>query len=311
MTMPRVTWSLDALPGASVSRAVTIGKFDGVHLGHQRVLQSLAEMSEGSELTVVTFDRHPRATLDPESAPEALVSIRQKVELLGAAGVDRVAVVPFTHEFADLSHDEFVKQIVVEGLGASAVLVGRDFRYGHEGAGSLKTLTIAGESYGFAVNTCKDVVEDGGERVSSTRIRALLRQGRVSEAASLLGRHHMVRSTVVGGHTRGRDLGWPTANLANPLEGMIPADGVYATHARVNGNLLPSMTSVGVNPTFDDIHSRVVETHIFDFADTLYDQELTVEFVDYVRPMQKFSDADELAAQMGKDAEHIRQVFGI
>ena len=311
MTTPHVTWTLEELPGASAPRAVTIGKFDGVHLGHQRVLRSLAEMAEGSELTVVTFDRHPRATLDPDNAPEALVSIRQKVELLGAAGVERVAVIPFTHEFADVSHEEFVTKILVDGLGVSAVLVGRDFRYGHAGEGSLQTLTDAGDSYGFAVNTCQDVVEDGGQRVSSTRIRALLREGAVADAAGLLGRRHVVRSTVVGGQTRGRDLGWPTANLQNPLEGMIPADGIYATYAGVNGQLLPAMTSIGVNPTFDDIDGRVVETHVFDFSDTLYDQEMTVEFVDYVRPMQKFSDAAELANQMGNDAEHIRQVLGI
>ena len=311
MTTPHVTWSLDELPGASEPRAVTIGKFDGVHLGHQRVLRSLAEMAEGSELTVVTFDRHPRATLDPDSAPEPLVSIRQKVELLGAAGVERVAVIPFTHEFADVSHEDFVTQILVEGLGVCAVLVGQDFRYGHAGEGSLQTLTDAGGSYGFAVNTCQDVVEDGGQRVSSTRIRALLREGAVADAAGLLGRRHMVRSTVVAGQTRGRDLGWPTANLQNPLEGMTPADGVYATYAGVGGQLLPAMTSIGVNPTFDDIDGRVVETHVFDFSDTLYDQEMTVEFVDYVRPMQKFSDANELATQMGKDALHIRQVLGV
>ena len=311
MTTPHVTWSLDELPGASIPRAVTIGKFDGVHLGHQRVLQSLAEMAAGAELTVVTFDRHPRATLDPESAPEALVSIRQKVELLGNAGVNRVAVIPFTHEFADVSHEDFVRQILVEGLGVAAVLVGRDFRYGHAGAGSLQTLTDAGQAYGFAVNTCQDVVEDGGQRVSSTRIRSLLREGAVAEAAGLLGRRHVLRSTVVGGHTRGRDLGWPTANLANPLEGMIPADGVYATLAGVGGELLPAMTSIGVNPTFDDIHGRVVETHVFDFSDSLYDQEMSVEFVEYVRPMQKFSDANELAIQMGRDADHIRQVLAL
>lgn len=310
MTMPEVTWSLEDLPGGSVPRAVTIGKFDGVHLGHQRVLQSLAEMAEDAELTVVTFDRHPRATLDPESAPEALVSIRQKVEFLGAAGVDRVAVIPFTHEFADLGHEDFVKHILVDGLGVSAVLVGRDFRYGHAGDGSLQTLTDAGQTYGFAVNTCQDVVEDGGQRVSSTRIRTLLREGAVAEAAGLLGRRHVVRSTVVGGQTRGRDLGWPTANLANPVEGMIPADGVYATYAVIDGAVLPAMTSIGVNPTFDDVNGRVVETHVFDFSETLYDREMTVEFVEYVRPMQKFADADELAMQMGKDADHIRQVLG-
>lgn len=307
---PLVTWSLDELPGATAPRAVTIGKFDGVHLGHRRVLDSLAEMGRGNELTVVTFDRHPRATLDPESAPQQLVSIHQKVELLGHAGVDRVAVIPFTHEFADLTHEQFVHHILVEGLGATHVLVGQDFRYGHEGAGSLETLTAAGRAHGFAVESCQDVVEDGGERVSSTRIRGLLTEGNVARATSLLGRHHSVRSTVVGGLHRGRDLGWPTANLANPVEGMIPADGVYATYAEISGQRLPAMTSVGVNPTFGDLDQRVVETHVFDVSDTFYDQTMTVEFVDYVRAMQAFSDAEALAHQMDRDATTIRQVLG-
>ena len=307
---PLVTWTLEDLPGATAPRAVTIGKFDGVHLGHRRVLDSLAEMGKGTELTVVTFDRHPRATLDPESAPEQLVSIQQKVELLGQAGVDRVAVIPFSHDFADLTHEQFVHQILVDGLGVTNVLVGRDFRYGHEGAGSLETLTAAGETLGFAVKTCQDVVEDGGERVSSTRIRALLNDGNVAAAASLLGRHHSVRSMVVGGLHRGRDLGWPTANLANPVEGLIPADGIYATYATISGTRLPAMTSVGVNPTFGDLEQRVVETHVFDVSDTFYDQTMTVEFVDYVRAMQAFSDAEALAHQMDLDATDIRQVLG-
>lgn len=303
------TFSVDDLPGADRRRAVTIGKFDGVHRGHQEVISELAKLSDGAEVTVVTFDRHPRQLLDPDNCPEPLLSNAQKVDALMAAGAERVAVIPFTQDFADLSPDDFAKTILVEGLGASVVLVGKDFRYGHHGEGTLETLRAEGERHGFSVHTVDDVVHTGGERISSTRIRSLLSEGKAVEATELLGRPHSVRSRVVHGHQRGRLLGYPTANLANPVEGFVPADGVYATLVTLDGVDYPAATSIGLNPTFGDVDARMVEAHLFDVNRDLYDLVIDVKFIDYIRPMMQFEGAEALADQMDRDAIAIRELL--
>jgi len=304
-----VTRTLADLPGRGVKRAVTIGKFDGVHLGHQGVIRSLAALADGAEVTVVTFDRHPRALLDPDSCPDDLLSVDQKVDALVQAGAQRVAVIPFTQDFADLEPEEFSRQILSEGLDAQLVLVGEDFRYGHEGRGTLDTLREEGERSGFSVHTVADIVHTGGERISSTRIRSLLSEGKPAEAAELLGRHHEVRSQVIHGHQRGRLLGYPTANLQNPVEGFVPCDGVYATWVTIAGERYGAATSIGTNPTFGDVSQRMIESHLFAFEGDLYDQVIDVSFVEYIRPMNQFSDADELAAQMDRDAERIKEIL--
>lgn len=307
--IPVVTRTLDDLPGADQPRAVTIGKFDGVHRGHQEVVRRLHQLADGAEVTVVTFDRHPRALIDPERCPEALLSVDQKVEALIEAGAQRVAVIPFTEQFATLEHEEFSRRILVDGLGARTVLVGQDFKYGHDGAGTLETLRDEGQRSGFTLHVVDDVVNEGGERISSTRIRSLLAEGNTRLVTELLGRHHSVRSRVVHGHQRGRLLGYPTANLDNPVEGFIPADGVYATWLEVAGLRYPAATSIGVNPTFGDVNTRIVEAHAFGFEGDLYDQVVTVSFVDYIRPMRRFPDADALAAQMDADALEIQRIL--
>ena len=304
-----VSRDIGQLPGATTSRAVTIGKFDGVHRGHQAVIERLRGVSGGHEVTVVTFDRHPKELLSPGDAPPPLVSVEQKIELLGHVGCDRVAVIPFTPEFADLDHETFVRHILVEGLGAKEVLVGRDFRYGRGGEGTLETLQASGDRNGFSVHVCDDVEESDGQRISSTMIRSLLANGDVSRAHDLLGRYHRVRSVVVKGHQRGRELGYPTANLANPVEGFIPADGVYATWLVVDGEKFRAATSIGTNPTFDDVDQRVVESHAIGASLDLYGRTVQVEFVDYIRPMNKFPDMDALAHQMDVDAAKIVDIL--
>lgn len=304
-----VNQGLADLPGASVPRALTIGKFDGVHRGHQAVIAQLARLAHSAEVTVLTFDRHPRALFEPDRAPEALVSLDQKVELLAAAGVQRVVVMPFTQEFAEISHQDFAERIIHHGLGAQIVLVGKDFRYGHQGAGSLHSLSEEGARWGFSVHTVEDVVEEGGARISSTRVRELLHGGHVAEASRLLGRFHCVRSTVVSGHQRGRMLGYPTANLLNPVEGLVPLDGVYASWVEVEGIRYRAATSIGLNPTFGDVDFRVIESHLFDYRGDLYGTRLEVCLVDYIRPMAQFPDPSSLAAQMAADAEAIREIL--
>lgn len=310
MSPVQVNYGLDSLPRDGVNRAVTIGKFDGVHRGHLQVINQLREMAGETEATVITFDRHPHVTLRPREAPPLLVSESQKVELLAHAGVARVVVLPFDEELSSLRHEEFSQVVLAEGLSASVVLVGGDFRYGHGGIGDTATLRADGERWGFRVEVVADVRQEEGERVSSTMIRKLLGTGEVSAVARLLGRYHAVRGEVAPGAQRGRTLGYPTANLAQPLEGLAPADGVYATYVTHKGVQYPAATSVGINPTFGELTESVVESHLMDASIDLYGETIQVEFVDYIRGMRKFPSAEELGAQMSADETAIRAVLG-
>lgn len=302
---------IENLPHDSTPSAVTIGKFDGVHRGHRVVLERLATEAAGRRTVVVTFDRHPAEVLRPEMAPEPLLSVEQKTEALLEAGVDLVVVLPFTAEFAAVSADEFVERVLVAGLSADIVLVGADFRYGSHGSGTLETLRSAGERAGFAVALVDDVCEHDGTRVSSTGIRGMLATGLTAEATEALGRPHRIRSLVVHGHQRGRDLGYPTANLAHDAEGYIPADGVYACWLHVGGERYGAAVSIGNNPTFGDVAEKTVEAHAIDVNLNLYDSVVELEFIAFMRPMHKFASADALAEQMGIDELRIREVLGL
>jgi riboflavin kinase/FMN adenylyltransferase len=302
---------IENLPHDRVPSAVTIGKFDGVHRGHRAVLDRLALEAEGRRTVVVTFDRHPAEVLRPELAPEPLLSVAQKTEALLDAGVDLVVVLPFTVEFAALSADDFVAQVLVAGLAAEVVLVGADFRYGAHGSGTIESLRSAGERAGFAVALVDDVCEVDGTRVSSTSIRGMLATGLTAEATEALGRPHRIRSLVVTGHQRGRDLGYPTANLARDAEGYIPADGVYACWLHADGARYGAAVSIGNNPTFGDVPEKTVEAHAIDVHLDLYGTTIELEFIEYIRPMHKFASADALAEQMGLDELRIRTILGL
>jgi riboflavin kinase/FMN adenylyltransferase len=306
-----VVHGIENLPQDARPSAVTIGKFDGVHRGHRAVLDHLITEAEGRRTVAVTFDRHPAAVLHPESAPETLLSTAQKTEALIEAGVDLVVVLPFTPAFAALTPEQFVDQVLVRGLRAELVLVGSDFRYGARGAGTVETLRVAGERHGFEVALVDDVCVLDGTRVSSTGIRTLLESGRLDEATEALGRPHRIRSLVVPGHQRGRELGYPTANLARDAEGCIPADGVYACWLHVEGARYGAAVSIGNNPTFGDVPEKTVEAHAIDVHLDLYGKTVELEFVAYIRSMHKFDSADALAEQMGRDELRIRGVLGL
>jgi len=306
-----VVRGLEALPQPAVPSIVTIGKFDGVHRGHRAVLESLKDAAAGRRTVVVTFDPHPLAVLRPELAPPPLLSIDQRTEALLAAGVDLVLVLDFTPQFAALRPEQFVQDVLLRGLGASEVLVGSDFRYGARGAGTVETLRAAAQQEGFAVSLVDDVCETGGRRVSSTGIRAALEAGRIAEATEALGRAPRIRSLVVPGHQRGRDLGYPTANLAPGAEGYIPADGVYACWLHVDGERYGAAVSIGNNPTFGDVLEKTVEAHAIDVTLDLYGSIVELEFIEYIRPMRKFESGDALAVQMGLDELRIREVLGL
>ncbi|MFJ6114697.1 bifunctional riboflavin kinase/FAD synthetase [Agrococcus sediminis] len=299
---------IDALE--AVPSAVTIGKFDGVHIGHQRIIEQLRALAEpeGLATTVVTFDRNPLEIVRPDRAPLPLVSLPHKAELLRAAGADRVVVVPFTAETAAQPAEEFAERVLLDGLGARVLLVGDDFRFGHRGAGDAAMLRALAEPRGARVESIDDICFADGRRVSSTWIREALELGRVQEANGMLGRRHVLRGDVVRGFQRGRALGFPTANLGAPVEGFVPADGVYAALAHVDAGTFPAAVSIGDNPTFDGVAAKTVEAYLLDVDLDLYDRPISLELVDFVRPMHRFESLDQLIAQMSRDVDRTREL---
>lgn len=299
---------IDALE--AVPSAVTVGKFDGVHIGHQRIIEQLRALAEpeGLATTVVTFDRNPLEIVRPDRAPLPLVSLPHKVELLRAAGADRVVVVPFTAETAAQPAEEFAERVLLDGLGARVLLVGDDFRFGHRGAGDGAMLRALAEPRGARVESIDDICFADGRRVSSTWIREALELGRVQEANGMLGRRHVLRGDVVRGFQRGRALGFPTANLGAPVEGFVPADGVYAALAHVDAGTFPAAVSIGDNPTFDGVAAKTVEAYLLDVDLDLYDRPISLELVDFVRPMHRFESLDQLIAQMSRDVDRTREL---
>jgi riboflavin kinase/FMN adenylyltransferase len=285
--------------------AVTIGKFDGIHAGHRAVIAALREVSteRGLTATVVTFDRNPLSLLAPEKCPDALISNAQKAQLLEAAGVAATLVLAFDRSLSEQPPDKFVTEVLVTALRARVVLVGADFRFGVRGSGNVELLRELGALHGFEVRLIPEVKAEGTRRASSTWIRELLEAGNVTEAAEVLGRLPSVRSRVVHGEERGRELGYPTANLSPDLEGFIPA---WAT---VGVGRYGAAVSIGNNPTFEGVPQKQVEAHLLDQKLDLYDEPIELEFVDYVRPMNKFESADALVDQMHRDEDRIRVIL--
>jgi riboflavin kinase/FMN adenylyltransferase len=297
------------LPRDGVDSVITIGKFDGVHIGHREVVSQLRARANGRRVVVVTFDRHPLELFDPARAPLPILSVAQKVEALLDAGADRVVVLPFTTEFAAMSPDAFIDDIVVAGLSASLVLVGSDFRFGAKGAGKIETLVARGATAGFKVVTLDHVCVDGETKVSSSTIREALRAGDVETATELLGRPHRVRGMVVHGHQRGRVLGYPTVNLEENNEGMIPRPGVYAGILRVHGQDFLAGISVGKNPTFTDVTRDQVEAHALDAEFDAYGSIAEVGFTHWIRDIEAFGSVDDLIAALHKDFADIRALI--
>jgi riboflavin kinase / FMN adenylyltransferase len=294
---------------------VTIGAFDGVHRGHQRVVGRATEIAAGLGLpvVVVTFDPHPDEVVRPGSHPPFLCSVRRRAELLAGLGVDAVCVLPFTREFSRLGPDEFVRAVLVDRLHAARVVVGEDFRFGYRAAGDVALLAELGEKYDFTAEGVP-LVADDGVRISSTGIRRLLAAGDVTGAEHDLGRPHRVEGVVVRGRQRGRALGFPTANLETLPHTAIPADGIYAgwlTSLDPSGQELerwPAAISVGTNPTFDE-QERSVEAYALDRDDLdLYGMHVAVDFVARLRSMERFDSVDDLIAQMHLDIDAARLV---
>jgi riboflavin kinase/FMN adenylyltransferase len=296
--------------------AVTIGAYDGVHLGHRHLLAELRRQAAARHLAsvVVTFDRHPATVVRPQSAPLILTDREQKLELLASAGIDLTLVVPFDQARANETAEEFVLEVLVRALGARLVVVGEDFHFGHRRAGNVGLLTEMGARYGFDVVGM--TLEEDGSRyvVSSTRIRQLLAAGDVSAAAALLGRPHQVRGVVVHGDGRGGvELNFPTANVDVPEGVAMPGEGIYACwYERPDGSVHGAAASLGRRPTFHaSADAPVLEVFLLDFTGDLYGEAARVSFVAHLREERRFDSTEALVAQMTADVVAARDVLGL
>jgi riboflavin kinase/FMN adenylyltransferase len=293
---------------------VTIGNFDGVHLGHQHLLEGVVARARatGDRSVVTTFDPHPMTVIHPDSAPPRLTTLEHRLELLDGCGVDAVLVLPFTRELSQWEPPEFVRRVLVDGLHAREVHVGENFRFGHRAAGDVTTLRAIGADLGadgFVVVALP--LAGDTTRWSSTYVRQCLAEGDVASAAAALGRLHRVEGPVVEGDKRGRELGYPTANLDLPDGTAIPADGVYAGWlTRADGTRLPAAISIGTNPTFGGTHRRV-EAYVLDRDDLeLYGEHVAVDFLARLRETITFDGIDPLLVQMADDVARSRELTG-
>ncbi len=313
--------SLDEVPTDLPRTVVTLGNFDGVHRGHREVLRRVVELArERDALAVaVTFSPHPRSVHRPDEPHVDILGPQQRAVLLSETGLDALLLQRYTLEFADQSPEEFVLSMFVRGLHAAVVVVGHDVRFGRGNAGDFAEMVRLGEKHGFEVEAVEEhPAELGAEpdrRCSSTWVREALAAGDVAQAAAILGRHHTLDGEVVHGFARGRELGFPTANLAPEAEGMIPADGVYAGWVHDGqGEAWPAAISIGSNPTFEGV-SRVVEAHVIDRPEErvedfdLYGQHIEVEFVQRLRGMVAYEGVEKLVAQMTQDVEQARAIL--
>lgn len=313
---------LSQIPQGYGPSVVTLGNFDGVHKGHLAVLSTVvtkaraygSDGSGGAHAVAVTFDPHPVAVLHPERAPQIITSPDHRLDLLSATGLDAVLVLEFTREFAQWTPERFVVEVFVKALGASVVVVGEDTRFGVRNSGDVGTLRRLGAEYGFEVLTVADLGEGG--RWSSSRVRDLVTAGDVAGAAEILGHPHRVSGEVVHGDHRGRELGYPTANLCQGPAGLIPADGVYAgwlirptLPASDRDHTLPAAISIGTNPTFAGTQRRV-EAYVLDRTDLdLYGEIVAVEFIERLRATEKFDSVEGLIAAVADDVERARTVL--
>lgn len=289
--------------GVAGPSSVTIGVLDGVHLGHRALLSRL---DPSMARTVLTFEPHPVEVLRPGTPPRLITTIDERVELLGEADVGCIGVLDLA-EIKELEPVEFVEGVLVEKLQTGHLVVGEDFRFGKDRSGDVNLLLRLGASLGFEVETI-ELVGDGDSPVSSSRIRGLIESGEVAAAANLLGSRFRVTNTVIDGDKRGRDIGFPTANLLPPARKVVPATGIYACFALVDGTRHDAAVSVGVRPTFGG-GELLIEAYILDFDEEIYGNEVTVEFVEYTRPELKFDEVDDLVSQMEKDVAEARDIL--
>ena len=288
-----------------MSKVVAIGIFDGVHAGHQQIIASAKHYGE---VTMITFDPHPVSVVAPDRTPSLLLPLADRIKLLKEAGATSVEVIKFTKEFSQLTADQFIEEILVGRFAAEHVVIGENFNFGFKAQGTPKYLAEVGPKYGFGVTVVK-LEENRGSTISSTRIRSLIIDGQVERANELLTRNFYLTGPVVHGEKRGREIGYPTANIGLDPLATIPADGVYAGWLTVGEDRWPAAISIGTNPTFPGVRGRQVEAYALDQIDLdLYDKAAKLEFGFRLRDTLKFDGLDPLLAQMKKDCDMAREL---
>ncbi len=288
---------------------LTLGVFDGLHLGHQAIMRTVVERARAvaASSTVLTFEPHPRAVLHPESAPPLLQTFDQKIEALGVLDIEQTIVIHFDKSFAQIRAEDFLREIVAERLHAQEVYLGRGFAFGHNREGNIELLRAISKDLGFFADEVPEV-RLRGQRISSSRIRELLLQGRVNLARRMLGRPYGVEGRVVRGAERGVKLGFPTANI-HPQNRVIPRGGVYVTAALTDGQWRRSVTNIGTRPTFDDATETSVETHVMNWSGDLYSDVVRVRFLHRLRAEKKFNSIHELKFQIERDVARTQTYF--
>ena len=288
-----------------MKKVIAIGIFDGVHAGHQQIIDIAKHQGD---VTVMTFDPHPASVIAPERTPTQLVTIKDRIELLKKAGASAVEVVNFNSDFSKLSPDQFIEDILVGRFAAEHVVIGENFNFGYKAQGTPKYLSEVGPKYGFGVSIVK-LQEDRGSTISSSRIRNLIIDGQIERANELLTRNFYLKGLVIHGEKRGREIGYPTANIGLTSLATIPADGVYAGWLSVGANRWPAAISIGTNPTFPGVRGRQVEAYALDQVGLeLYDQEGKIEFGYRLRDTLKFDGLAPLLEQMKKDCDQARKL---
>jgi len=303
---------LDQIPSACQPSAVTIGKFDGIHLGHQALLKATTDAAKAHSMQsiAVTFDRHPDALFHPERLRLPIIGAHQKSQLIEEAGFSALLTLAFDEALACLEPRQFVQDILVVGLNAKYVAVGEDFRFGAGGKGDVQLLAKLGQEFGFELVVVA-AIEMDGHKISSSRIRELLDLGDVTQVARLLGRRHQTCGIIEHGLKLGRQLGFPTANMSREAEGYLPVDGVYAGYLYADGVRYDAALSVGINETIQAV-PRLIEAHVLDRDDLdLYDKVVTLEYVSYLRPALKFDGIEALIAAIQADCDKIREMLRI
>ncbi|MTI82249.1 MAG: bifunctional riboflavin kinase/FAD synthetase [Firmicutes bacterium] len=283
---------------------VGMGNFDGVHIGHQKLIKNVVKEARSINGTAVvfTFSPHPLAVLNPEKDPPKLLSQQNKEHIIGKLGVDVVLSIPFDMQFAKISPDEFIRKVLYEELNVRRVVVGYNFSFGNMGKGTPETLNKYSDQYGYLVNVISPVTLDN-QVVSSTVIRGLILEGNVDRAAELLGYTPFLTGTVITGERRGNTIGFPTANLNLDNKMLVPANGVYSVHVKINGDTYLGVANIGCKPTFNNGNNRNLEVHLLDFSGDLYGQEIRVSFIRHLRSEQKFNSVNELINQIRQDIE--------
>jgi riboflavin kinase/FMN adenylyltransferase len=288
-----------------MKKVIAIGIFDGVHVGHQQIIDIAKHQGD---VTVMTFDPHPASVIAPERTPTQLINVKDRIQLLKKAGATAVEVVNFNKEFSQLSPDQFIEDILVGRFAAEHVVIGENFNFGYKAQGTPKYLSEVGPKYGFGVSIVK-LQEDRGSTISSSRIRNLIIDGQIDRANELLTRNFYLKGLVIHGEKRGREIGYPTANIGLTPLATIPADGVYAGWLSVGENRWPAAISIGTNPTFPGVRGRQVEAYALDQVGLeLYDQEGKIEFGYRLRDTLKFDGLAPLLEQMKKDCDKAREL---